>query len=167
MAALASGSVTRQTALAGVWLFAVGLVTGLWSAAALTETVKVAMPRLALIAHLNALLGGMWLIVVAYTFSFMGYQEHQKRRLMYAIAVPAWGNWLITLLASFLGVNGLAYNANPTNNSIAFLLQSVVVVPSLIAAAFWIRGFYYKDKSNEQQRDPTQDHLQLHRSGNG
>ena len=41
----------------------------------------------------------------------------------------------------FLGVTGLSYTGNRANDVIAFLLQALVVVPTLIACAFWVWGF--------------------------
>ncbi len=131
----------KQLAMAGALLFFVGMLTGLWAAAALTGTVTVGMPRLALIAHLNALLGGLWLLAVASTFDFLHYGEKGLRRLAIGVGFPAWSNWFVTLIASFLGVNGLTYTGNRANDIIAFLLQMLVVVPTLIACAFWLWGF--------------------------
>lgn len=134
-------SLSKCLAGAGALLFFIGMLTGLWSGAALTGKVVVAIPHLALAAHLNALLGGLWLIAVAWTFQFLHYGEKGLRRLAIAVAVPAWANWLVTLVASFLGVNGLAYNDNKANNVIAFLLQALVVLPTLVSAGFWAWGF--------------------------
>ncbi|HKP46481.1 MAG TPA: hypothetical protein VJT50_07765 [Pyrinomonadaceae bacterium] len=133
--------VQKKLAAAGALLFAVGMLTGLWSAAALTGKVKVGIPRLALIAHINALLGGLWLLGVAWTFNFLRYREKGRRRLAVGVALPAWANWFVTLIASFLGVTGLEYNGDRNNNVIAFLLQALVVVPTLVACAFWVWGF--------------------------
>lgn len=131
----------KQLAFAGALLFFVGMVTGLWSAAALTGKVVVGMPRMALAAHLNALLGGLWLLAVAWSFEFLHYGERGLRRLAVGVAVPAYANWLVTLVASFLGVNGLDYNGQMRNDVIAFLLQSLVVLPTLVASGFWAFGF--------------------------
>jgi hydroxylaminobenzene mutase len=131
----------RRLAWAGAWLFAIGMVTGIWAAIVLTEKVTVALPRLALAAHLNALLGGLWLIAVAATLDMLRYGETGRRRLGWVVVVPAWGNWLITLIASMLGVTGLEYTrGDPANNMVAALLHSVVVLPSLIGAGAWAWG---------------------------
>jgi hypothetical protein len=45
--------IRKRLAMTGVLLYFVGMVTGLWAAAALTGSVVVGIPRLALIAHLN------------------------------------------------------------------------------------------------------------------
>lgn len=131
----------RKLAAAGAILFSVGMLTGLWSAVALTGKVQVGIPRLALVAHLNALLGGLWLLGVAWTFDFLRYGEKGRRRLAFGVAVPAWSNWFVTLIASFLGVTGLEYTGNRPNDIIALLLQMLVVVPTLISCAFWVWGF--------------------------
>jgi (hydroxyamino)benzene mutase len=133
--------IRKQLAFAGALLFLVGMITGLWSAAALTGTVAVAIPRVALIAHLNALLGGLWLLAVAWSFEFLHYSEKGLRRLAIGVGIPAWSNWLVTLLASFLGVTGLKYTGARANDLIAFLLQALVVVPTLIVCGFWVWGF--------------------------
>ena len=116
--------IRKRLALAGAVLFFVGMVTGLWAAATLTGTVVVGIPRLALVAHLNALLGGLWLLAVAWSFEFLRYGEAGLRRLAIGVAIPAWSNWLVTLFASFLGVTGLSYTGNRANDVIAFLLQA-------------------------------------------
>ena len=90
----------RRLAASGAWLFALGMVTGLWAAAVLTGRVSVTLPRLALAAHLNALLGGMWLVLVGTTLDMLHYGEIGRRRLAWVVIVPAWANWSITLLAS-------------------------------------------------------------------
>jgi hydroxylaminobenzene mutase len=130
-----------RLARSGAALLAVGMLTGIWSAAALTGKVVVAIPRLALAAHLNALLGSFWLLGLAFTLPMLRYGDAGRRRLVRATQVPAWGNWLITLIASFLGVRGLEYTSDRANNAIALALQVVVVLPSLACAIAWALGF--------------------------
>jgi hydroxylaminobenzene mutase len=130
----------RRLAWAGAWLFAVGMVTGLWAAVVLTGKVVVPVPRLALAAHLNALLGGLWLVAVASTLDLLRYGAAGRARLAWVVTVPAWANWLITLVASVLGVTGLEYTRDAANNAIAGLLHSLVVLPSLVGAGAWAWG---------------------------
>lgn len=122
------------------------MVTGIWAAAALTGKVRVGIPHLALAAHLNGLLGGLWLVAVAWTFDFLSYDAKGLRRLAYVVAVAAWANWLVTLIASFFGVNGLEYTGAPDNDTVAFLLQTLVVIPTLIGAGLWAWGFKGREK---------------------
>jgi hydroxylaminobenzene mutase len=131
----------HRLAQAGAWLFAIGLLTGFWAAMALTDRVALRVPRLALAAHLNGLLGGLWLIAVASTLDRMRYGIAGRRRLAVAAALPAWANWLLTVIASVLGVRGLELTADTANNVVALLLQVFVVWPALGAALTWAWGF--------------------------
>lgn len=124
----------------GAWLMLVGLLTGFWAAAALTGMVAVAVPRLALASHVNALLGGLWCIAVATTLPHVCYGEARRRQLCALTTGAAWANWLITLVASILGVRGLSYGESLANNVVAALLQLFVVIPSVVAAGMWAVG---------------------------
>ena len=139
--ALGTDQVRHRLGQAGAWLFAIGLVTGLWAAVVLTGQVVVAIPRMALAAHLNGILGGLWLIAVASTLDRMRYGLAGRRRLALVVALASWANWLITLIASGLGVRGLAYTTDPTNNVVAVLLQAFVVLPALVGGLAWAWGF--------------------------
>jgi hydroxylaminobenzene mutase len=145
--------IRRRLAASGAILFAIGMLTGIWSAAAITGKVTVGMPRLALAAHLNGLLGGLWLVAVAWTFEFLSYDVKGLRRLALAVAIPAWANWLVTLVASFFGVNGLEYTASRANNVVAFLLQTLVVIPTLVGAGLWAWGFKSKAEVETQSAE--------------
>ena len=135
----------RRALLArGAWLIAVSMVTGLWTAAALTQKFGVGDGKLALAAHLNALIGGLWLIAVAWSLDYLSYGDMGRRRIAWLLTLSVWANWLVTLIASFLKVNGLDYNSDPKNNAIAFLLQTLVVLPALVGAIAWALGFRKK-----------------------
>jgi hydroxylaminobenzene mutase len=134
----------RKLAALGATLFAVGMVTGLWTAVALTGKITVPIPHLALAAHLNALLGGFWMLVVAWSLPMLRYGDKGKSRVALGVGVSAWGNWAVTLIASFWGVVGLEYTGNMKNNAIAAMLQGIVVVPGLIASIGWAWGFWKK-----------------------
>jgi (hydroxyamino)benzene mutase len=138
---LGTDGLRHLVARAGAWLFAVGLATGLWAGVVLTGAVTVPIPRLALAAHLNGILGGLWLIAVAATLDRLRYGLAGRRRLALAVLVATWANWLITLIASVLGVRGLEYTSDLRNNAIAVLLEVFVVLPSLVAAFVWAWGF--------------------------
>jgi hydroxylaminobenzene mutase len=125
----------------GAVLFFVGILTGLWSAACLTGTAKVPIPHLALAAHLNGLLGGLWMIAVAFTFDYLHYELRGLRWLSLSVGLACWANWAVTAVASLLGVTGLAYTSDMANNAIAFLLQISVVIPGLVGSGLWAWGF--------------------------
>ncbi len=134
----------RDLALCGAVLFAVGMVFGLWAGLALAGKIALKLPRLALAVHLNGLLGGLWLLAVAFTFPFLRYGEAQLTRLTRWVAIPAWANVAITFLAALVGQNGLSYTGDRANDGVAVLLQLFVVLPTLVGSAYWVRGFAYK-----------------------
>ncbi len=144
MDATSHESAQRRLLFCGALLFAVGLFTGLWSAVALTGKIWVRIPQLALAAHLNGIFGGLWIIVVGLTLPFLSYADKQIKLLSRLTIVPAWSNWGITSLASWLGVRGLEYTSNTANNIVAFLLQAFVVFPALVGSVYWVWGFRQK-----------------------
>src|SRR5262245_26716362 len=63
----------RCVAASGALLMALGMFTGLWSGVTLSGKVVVAIPRLALAAHLNALMGCFWLVALSFTLPMLSY----------------------------------------------------------------------------------------------
>ena len=55
---MTSDGVQKRLTWAGAWLFAIGLATGLRAGLVLREHIRVTIPRLALAAHLNGIVGG-------------------------------------------------------------------------------------------------------------
>jgi len=134
-------------AKAGAALFAIGMLTGFWAGAALSGVVQVPIPRLALAAHLNCLMGAFWLLGVAFTMPMLGYSDKGKERLAKLTLVPAYGNWAITLLASVLGVRGINFTGHRANDVIAVLLFAFVVGPAVAQSLAWVYGFVKKKSS--------------------
>ena len=134
----------RQLAGSGALLFAIGIFTGLWTAAAMTGAVKVGIPHLALATHLNGLLGGLWIVAVAWTLPWLGFSQVGRKRVGVLVAASCYANWLVTLIASFLGVDGLQYSHDMANNWIAAMLQGLVVAPALAGSFGWAWGFFRK-----------------------
>ena len=134
----------RRLAKSAAALFAIGMLTGFWSGAALAEVVKVPIPRLALAAHLNCIMGCFWLLGVAFTLPMLGYSDKGKDRLAKLTLVPAYANWAITLLASFLGVRGINFTGQHANDFIAVLLFAFVVGPAVAQSFTWVYGFIKK-----------------------
>jgi hydroxylaminobenzene mutase len=132
----------RWVAGCGALLLAIGMVTGIWSGIALAGVVTVPIPRLALAAHLNCILGCFWLLGFAFTLPMLSYGTVGKRRLSRLIVLPAYANWLVTLGASVVGVRGLVFTGEHANDVVAALLLAFVVGPSLVASGAWAWGFW-------------------------
>ena len=136
----------RKFYFSGAVLFSIGLLSGLWVSATFTEAVHVPIPHLALAAHLNALLGGLWLIAVGATVPQLRYEEKQVSRLFWIVSVAAWANFLITLVASYFGKTGLQTGEGVVNDAIGITLRVFVVFPSLLGGFYWVRGFALRRK---------------------
>ncbi len=122
-------------------LLVISMLTGGYAGLALSGKVVILIPHLALAAHLNALLGCFWLLAFAFTLPMLSYSDRAKERLAWLQIIPNYGNWLVTLIASFLGVRGLEFTGNRANDSIAAALLAVVVAPALVGTCAWAWGF--------------------------
>lgn len=129
----------KSLACSAAWLMAVGLLTGLLVAAAMTNQLP-ADPQAMLASHLNALMGCFWLLGLAWTLPMINYSLNRSLMITRLIVVCVWANWLLTLIKSFWKVSGLAYTGDLKNNAIAAGLQGLVVLPALIASVAWAWG---------------------------
>jgi hypothetical protein len=129
-------------------LFFLGLGTGVWAGAVLTQGRALGLTlgtpkheRLALASHLNALLGCFWILAVAFTIEHTTLGDPGKRWLARLVTLVNYANWSITLLASILDVRGLELvSGDGRNNLVAVLLLAGVVLPGLAAAGLWAFG---------------------------
>ena len=71
----------------------------------------------------------------------LSYGDKAKERLAWLQLVPNYANWLVTLIASFLGVRGIELTGNTANDVIAAALLAFVVGPALVGPAAWAWGF--------------------------
>lgn len=133
----AARDLTRNAAV----LMALGLLTGVFVAAAMTNQVN-ADAHSALASHLNALLGCFWMIAVAYSMPMLRYGEPGLRRLGWLATIPNFANWLITVLKAVLHVAGVTATGEAKNDLVFGLLSVFVVVPSFAAVGAWVYGFF-------------------------
>ena len=129
----------RQTALLGVVLLIIGFATGGLLAMAMTGKVS-ADSHTILAAHLNCLFGCFWLCALAFTLPLLRFGDVGAQRLMILTAVPAYANWLITVVKAFLHVAGVGLNGNGANDAVFGALNVLVVIPSFAAAIVWAYG---------------------------
>lgn len=141
----------RQLALNAAVLMLVGLLTGVFVAAAMTGKVN-ADSHAALASHLNALLGSVWMVAVAATVPMLRYGEKGITRLVWGVTVANFANWIITALKAFLRVSGVDATGERNNDFVFGLLTAFVVLPSVIAAAAWAWGLM--PAKNVRERAP-------------
>jgi (hydroxyamino)benzene mutase len=130
----------RLSGRAGAILLLLGLLTGAYVSAAMTGRVPVD-PRIALSAHLNAILGAFFIFGVGWTLPMLRYGPVGQGRLLWTVVGANYANWVVTAVKAWLHVSGVAFTGNGRNDAVFAVLTASVVVPSLAAAVAWIAGF--------------------------
>jgi large-conductance mechanosensitive channel len=133
------GALQRRTAAAGVALLVLAFGTGVLLAAAMTKTVDADVHEI-VAAHLNAVLGALWLIALALTLPMLSYGPVGRVLLVLGTALPAYANWLVTAVKAFFHVTGVALDGNRANDAVFATLGVFVVLPSFGAAIAWLVG---------------------------
>jgi hydroxylaminobenzene mutase len=131
--------VQRLLARASAWLVVLGLVTGALVSFAMTKKIP-ADDHAMLASHLNALLGAFLMLGVAWSLPMVRWSERGQRRIAIALVVANYGNWIITLIKSFLRVSGVDRTGDGKNDAIFAALMVFVIVPSLAATIAWALG---------------------------
>jgi hypothetical protein len=136
-------NVQRRAAFLGAVLLITSFAIGGLLAMAMTGKVS-ADPHTVLAAHLSALFGCFWMCAVAVTLPLTRFSEAGAKRLVLLTAVPAYGNWILTIVKAFLHVAGVGLNESGSNNAVFAALNVFVVVPSFGAAILWAYGLAKK-----------------------
>lgn len=129
----------RKAAFLGAVLLVIAFATGGLLAAAMTGKTP-ADAHIVLAAHLNAILGCFWLVALGLTLPLTRFTEKGASRLVVLTAVPAYANWLVTLVKAYLHVSGVAATGQGSNDAVFGLLNVFVVLPSFAAAIGWAWG---------------------------
>jgi hydroxylaminobenzene mutase len=134
-----SAPAARLLARGAAWLTLLGLLTGLYVAAAQAGKIPVD-PHTALASHLAALLGAFLLLGVAVTLPLLRFGAVGQRRLAWAFIGGNFANWLVTAVKAALHVSGVELTGDLANNVVFFVLTFTVVLPTLGGAVGWIYG---------------------------
>jgi len=131
--------VQRLLARASAWLVVIGLLTGALVSFAMTKKIP-ADDHAMLASHLNALLGAFLMLGVAWSLPMVRWSERGQRRIALALIVANYGNWIITLIKSFLHVKGVDAIGEAKNDAVFAALMVFVIIPSLAATIAWAVG---------------------------
>lgn len=131
----------RRTCAAGAALLVLAFGTGLLLGLVMTNKLHADVHEI-VAAHLNAVLGSLWLIALAYTLPMLRFGPIGMKRLVGATAVAAYMNWLVTTVKAFLHVTGVDVTGDATNDIVFATLGVFVVVPSFVAAIAWTYGLW-------------------------
>jgi hypothetical protein len=132
-------SLQRKTAAAAAILMVIAFLGGVLLGAAQTKKVDADVGAI-VAAHLNALLGSLWIGVLAFTLPMLRFGDRGKRRLVLATVLPAYANWLVTTVKAFFYVAGVEPTGDRANDIVFGTLTALVVIPSFAAAIAWAWG---------------------------
>lgn len=129
----------RPLARSAAVLICLGLATGVLVSAAMTGKIG-ADPHAMLASHLNALLGGLWMLAVAWTMPMSRLSPSARERLAVGVTVANYANWGLTFVKAFLRVSAVDVLGEPVNDAVFGALTLLVVLPSFGVAAAWAWG---------------------------
>lgn len=117
-------------------LMVLAFPTGVLVSGAMTDKIP-ADPHMMLASHLNAILGALWMVAVAWSLPMTRLGPEGRARLVTGVTIANYSNWLITLIKAFLKVSGVDYIGEPLNDMVFAGLTLFVVLPSFVVAGAW------------------------------
>jgi hypothetical protein len=91
-----------------------------------------------MMAHLEGLLNGLLMIIVAGSTRILPLPDSQERLLVPALMVAGWGNAIASVLAPFWGVRGMIFDNHAANNLVA-LIFTAALAGTIVAMTIAIR----------------------------
>ena len=125
-----------------MFLFLLGLITGFVSA-------NLKNPRMGLAAHLEGVMNGAFLIAVGLIWNDLRLLSKLKRATYWTLIYGTFVNWLLTLLAAYLGasamspVTGHGFMASPQQEIYVnggFISVGLTMVFSVAVMTYGLRG---------------------------
>ena len=129
----------RRMAFAAALLFLSGGLTGIPLALAETSALD-ADPGAFMAAHLNALMGAFWLLGAGWSLAHTRLGPRGLAWMYRLLLTAAYANWFVTALKAFWRVRGVSFTGDARNDTIAALLNALVVLPTLAGCALWAWG---------------------------
>jgi (hydroxyamino)benzene mutase len=120
-------------------LIMLGLFTGLYISMAMTGAVE-ANPSMVVSSHLNALLGGFWLLGVGWSLRWCSLDPKKANWMMWLLIVSNYANWLVTAIKALFNVHAVEFNGQSANDVLHLMLVLTVVIPSIVGCALWVWG---------------------------
>src|SRR5882724_3442792 len=135
----------------GVGLILISLLTGVWVGLIMTGKLPGTDTHQALATHLEGLLNGMLLIILALALDSAKLTAGQKNLTVWLLIYEAYMNWLATGISAFWHVNGLDLNPSLSwqNNTIAVALYTVVLT-GIVGVAILLWGLVQQGKAESK-----------------
>jgi hydroxylaminobenzene mutase len=125
----------------GMFLFLLGLLTGFVEQ-------KFANPRMALAAHLEGVMNGIFLVVLGAVWTEVRLSQRLKAMAYWSALYGTYANWVVTTLAAIFGtaalspITGAGHTGQPWQESIVtigFLSVGIVIVVCSILVLWGLR----------------------------
>jgi hydroxylaminobenzene mutase len=125
----------------GMFLFLLGLLTGFVEQ-------KFANPRMALAAHLEGVMNGIFLVVLGAVWTEVRLSQRLKATAYWSALYGTYANWAVTTLAAIFGtaalspITGAGHSGQPWQESIVtigFLSVGIVIVVCSILVLWGLR----------------------------
>lgn len=125
----------------GMFLFLLGLLTGFVEQ-------KFANPRMALAAHLEGVMNGIFLVVLGAVWTEVRLSQRLKAMAYWSALYGTYANWAVTTLAAIFGtaalspITGAGHSGQPWQESIVtigFLSVGIVIVVCSILVLWGLR----------------------------
>ena len=125
----------------GVFLFLVGLLTG-FAVPLLTN------PRMGLSAHLEGVMNGIFLLVLALIWEWLVLSARPRQLLFWLAVYGAYANWLTTVLAAMLGTSrrtpiaGVGFTGQPWQENlvdVGLITLAFAMVAACVIALWGLR----------------------------
>jgi len=129
-------------AKSGSLLIFFGLLTGLNIAAVMTGQID-GNPNMVVAAHLNALLGGFWLLGIGWTLPHCTLSSKNTSRMLWLLIIANYANWFLTAIKASFDVHGVDITDDLTNNIMFVFLTLFVVIPSILGSVMWVWGIFH------------------------
>ena len=146
-------SPARWLPFAAALLFFLGALTGILVSAAYTEKIDASHESL-LAAHIAALMGCFWLLGLDYTLPRVALGDGARLWMVRLTVLAVYANWLVTVIKSFLKVQGVDYLGEGANDAIFGMLTLTVVIPTLTGSGLWAWGLWRGMGSADQESSP-------------
>jgi len=137
--AMKLNDISKRLALASAFLMMLGLFTGVYISMAMTNIID-ANVRMVVASHLNALLGGFWMLGVGWSLQWWGLDLKKASLMAWCLIVANYANWFITAVKALFDVHGVDFIGSNPNDIIVVLLGIFVVVPSFTGCGLWCWG---------------------------
>jgi len=141
----------------GVGLILLAMLTGVWTGLVMTGKLTGPDAHQSLATHLEALLNGMLLVLLAAALDNARLSDSRKNVVVWLLIYQGYMNWFATGVSAYWHVNGL--DLSPAlgwrNNTIAVVLYTVVLT-GIAGLSLLLWGLIQQGLAESNSKEPIQ-----------